>query len=243
MSGFKHWFKEWSKQVYPHEKRVAFVARTSAAMIPLLARSWRMEIENEHFVADAQKEYGGVVVVTWHGRILAPIAYWVGRGFHALVSQSNDGDLLSAFFSRCGWHLIRGSTGRRAVEALRTGRAALSLPGTVLAIAADGPRGPAGIAKPGMTYFAQKTGKPVLPAGISARPRLVMKSWDRFQIPLPGARVCWVWGEPIMIAAGDDLDAATRRIQEAITALEAEADRRLGYAPMEYACEKDAERA
>ena len=234
MSGLKGWFKEWSKQVYPHEKRVAFVSRASAAMIPALARSWRMTIENEHFIEQAQTKHGGVVVVTWHGRILAPVAYWIGRGYFALVSYSNDGDLLSAFFERCGWNLIRGSSGRRAVEALRTGREALAKPGTVLAIASDGPRGPAGVAKPGMIYFAQKTGKPVLPAGISARPRLLLKSWDRFQIPLPGARVCWIWGEPIYVGANDDLEAATCRVQAAISALEAEADRRLGYAPITY---------
>jgi lysophospholipid acyltransferase (LPLAT)-like uncharacterized protein len=169
--------------------------------------------------------------VTWHGRVFTAFAAFAGRGYHALVSRSQDGDLLAGLLERLGWGLIRGSSGRRAVAALKQANEIMKKPGAIIALTPDGPRGPSNVAKPGMIYFAQKTGKPVIPGGFAARPRLVFRSWDTFQLPLPFARCRVVYGEPILVGPEEDLDAATLRIQSAINELVAQADRELGYNP------------
>ncbi|MBC8136957.1 MAG: lysophospholipid acyltransferase family protein [Fibrella sp.] len=227
MSIFKQ-VRGFFRNVFSHEQRVAFLSRLLSSAIRLLHRTWRVTLENDAMVEALIKEHGAVILVTWHGRLLVPFACTQNRGYYALVSRSGDGALLTAIFERLGWRLIRGSSNKFAVEALRQGREILSQPGTVLAFTPDGPRGPARVAKPGMIYFAQKTGKPIIPVGVSARPRRFLNSWDRFLIPLPFARCLWIYGEPIYAAPKDDLAELTERVQTAINTLEAEAERRLG---------------
>lgn len=219
------------RNTFPHGQRDAVAARLLAGAVVLLHRTWRVTLENEAQMEALVREHGAVILVTWHGRLLVPFACTRDRGYHALVSRSGDGALLSAIFERLGWRLIRGSSNKFAVEALRQGRQILSRPGTVLAFTPDGPRGPANVAKPGMIYFAQKTGKPIIPVGVSARPRRFLRSWDRFLIPLPFARCLWIYGEPIYAGPKDDLAELTERVQCAINTLEAEAERRLGFEP------------
>lgn len=216
------------RRILSQEQRVAFLSTLLSSVIRLLHRTWRVTLENSETVEAVVKEHGAVILVTWHGRLLVPFACTQDRGYYALVSRSGDGALLSAIFERLGWRLIRGSSNKFAIEALRQGRQILSQPGTVLAFTPDGPRGPAHIAKPGMIYYAQKTGKPIIPVGVSARPRRFLNSWDRFQIPLPFAKCLWIYGDPIYAGPKDDLTELTERVQNAINALEAEADQRLG---------------
>lgn len=209
--------------------REKWVAALIGFFVPLLHRTWRITLENEAAMQALVEKHGAVVLVTWHGRMLVPIACTRNRGYYALVSRSRDGGMLCAIFERLGWKLIRGSTGRNAIEALRQGCEVLSHPGTVLAFTPDGPRGPRNIAKSGMIYFAQKTGKPIVPVGVSARPRRLLKSWDKFQVPLPFARCFWMYGDPIYASPTDDCEELTCRVQDAINALEAHADRQMGY--------------
>jgi lysophospholipid acyltransferase (LPLAT)-like uncharacterized protein len=217
------------RQRFAHRPEADFVPRLLSFLVPLLHGTWRVQVENEALVQSLVQEQGAVILVTWHGRMLVPIATTRNRGYYALVSRSGDGGMLSAIFERLGWRLIRGSTGRGAVEALRTGCEALAQPGTVLAFTPDGPRGPAGVAKPGMIYFAQKTGKPIVPVGVSARPRKLLASWDRFLIPLPFARCLLVYGEPIYARPGDDLQELTQRVQDAIHQLEHDTETKMGF--------------
>jgi hypothetical protein len=221
-------FSRLFKRYLSRERRDRFVITLVSALVPLLHRTWRVTLKNEPAMQTVVQEQGAVILVTWHGRMLVPTACSQNRGYHALVSRSNDGAMLCAIFERLGWHLIRGSTGRNAIEALRQGRRVLSQPGAVLAFTPDGPRGPSRVAKSGMIYYAQKTGKPIMPVGVSAWPRCLLKSWDRFMVPLPFARCVWIYGDPIYVTEGEDSDALTRRVEAAINALEKQADACLG---------------
>ncbi len=228
MNFFK-WSRDLFRRAFSPEQRVAVLSRLLSFAVRLLHRTWRVTLENEEAVQAVLREHGAVILVTWHGRLLVPFACTQDRGYYALVSRSGDGALLSAIFERLGWRLIRGSSNKFAVEALRQGREILSRPGTVLAFTPDGPRGPARVAKPGMIYYAQKTGKPIIPVGVSARPRRFLRSWDQFLIPPPFAKCVWIYGDPIYAGPKDDLAELTERVQTAINALETEAERRLGY--------------
>ena len=53
-------------------------------------------------------------------------------------------------------------------------------------------------------------------------------SWDRFEVPLPFSRACFLWGEPIWVPADADrkqLEAKRVELEMALKKLGEEADR------------------
>lgn len=167
----------------------------------------------------------------WHGRSLIFANTFRNLGFAVIISHSNDGDLQTSIFQRLGYFIIRGSSargGERAlVEAIRALRA-----GKSLAMTPDGPRGPSGVLQPGVILMAKKSGAALVPVGISCRPRLLAKSWDRYLVPIAFGRAEMIFGDPIFVEpdANDDVIAAKRlELEREIHRLEAEAERRCGY--------------
>jgi lysophospholipid acyltransferase (LPLAT)-like uncharacterized protein len=57
-----------------------------------------------------------------------------------------------------------------------------------LTITPDGPRGPCYQVQEGIASLAQVTGLPIVPVTFNLNWKIKVKSWDRFQIPLPLAR-------------------------------------------------------
>lgn len=217
-----------SSHVGEQARTVSFTTRLLSGLIHaavcLIGRSVRLRVENDARTQAVIEDGDGVILVTWHGRSLLPIYRYRNKNYCALISLSRDGDLQAENFRRFGFRLVRGSTGRRGVQATREILQVLRA-GGVLTFTPDGPRGPSGKAQPGVVYFAQRTGRPIIPLGVSAFPRWRLGTWDRYLIPKPFARALWIYGEPIFVGPDDDLEHAARRVEEAITALEAEAER------------------
>jgi len=216
------------EQERPVTWKTRLLSGTAAGLVRLLGATVRMRTVREDDARALVEEHGGMILVTWHGRTLLPIWHFRGLGHLALISLSRDGDFMAQTFRRLGWSVVRGSTGRRAVLATRQVLAALEKPGAVLAFTPDGPRGPSRRAQPGAVYFAQKSGKPLVPCGISAYPRWQARSWDRYLVPKPFSRGLWLFGDPIFVGPGDDIEAVCRRVEAAIDALEAQAEAELG---------------
>jgi lysophospholipid acyltransferase (LPLAT)-like uncharacterized protein len=173
----------------------------------------------------------GAIFVTWHGRSLVPANVFRNRGYWALISLSRDGEIQNSVFQRFGFQTIRGSTGRGGVRAaLQMGRKVKE--GGVLAFTPDGPRGPSHKVQLGVILMAEKSGAPIIPLGISATRRWLMKSWDSFMLPKPFSRVHFVVGEPLHVPP--DLNEAGReaiaeQLEIAINRLEKEAERLAGH--------------
>jgi lysophospholipid acyltransferase (LPLAT)-like uncharacterized protein len=143
----------------------------------------------------------------WHNRLFV-VPYLFEhfastRPGAALTSASKDGELLSAVLRRFGVEAIRGSSSRRGATAFREMRRAVQA-GSDVAITPDGPRGPRYRVNPGLLLLAQKTMAPVMPVRVTYSRALRLKSWDRFMIPLPFARVEVVFDTPIDFAAVKD---------------------------------------
>jgi hypothetical protein len=207
----------------PPTLKTRLLAALIVGSVRLLCATLRFRIEREAETEALLKREGGMLV-TWHGRTLVPINHFRGRGsFWMLVSLSRDGNLQAEIFRRNGYNVIRGSTGRRGVAATREVLAALEK-GGILAFTPDGPRGPTHVVQPGVVYFAQRSGKPIIPTGVSAYPRWLLGTWDNFLVPKPFARAHWVYGEPIYIAPDEDLEAACARVGAAMDAVEAKAE-------------------
>jgi lysophospholipid acyltransferase (LPLAT)-like uncharacterized protein len=83
-----------------------------------------------------------------------------------------------------------------------------------LAITPDGPRGPRYQVQPGAIALAQLTGRPLVPASYHLPWKICLKSWDRFQIPLPFGRAIMKFGEPLRVPreASDEQRELARQV-------------------------------
>ena len=201
--------------------------------VRLLMLTLRVRIVGGERVQALQESGSGVILVTWHGRTMLPIARFRNRGYWAIISTSRDGEYQNRIFKRFGWQTVRGSTSARgAVQAALTVTKQLRR-GATLAFTPDGPRGPSRVVQPGAIFLAQKSGSPIIPTGVSAYPRkLSRRSWDRYLIPHPFSRVVWLYGDPIYIPADAKSEEDQRYwaayIGAAIDALEAQAELEVG---------------
>ncbi len=194
-----------------------------AVIVRVLCSTVRLRVEREPEMLQILKETNGGMFVTWHGRVLLCIHHYRGRGYYALVSLSRDGDLLAEYFRYGGMRVIRGSSKRGGAGAARVAINTLDAGGT-LAFTPDGPRGPMGSAQPGVVFFALKSGKPIIPVGVAARPCKLLSTWDKHLIPLPFARAHWVYGDPIYVRVGDDMEAARVQVERAINDVQEQAE-------------------
>ncbi len=177
---------------------------------------------------------GGALISGWHGRSFCAGYRYRHKGYWVLISQSRDGEIQNHVFKTLGFNTIRGSTKRggamAAIEAIRALKE-----GGVMAITPDGPRGPSGQVQGGLMLMAQKSGVPVIPVGISASPRVLVKSWDRYLVPIPFGRGAFVYGDPIYVPAEstpEQTEAIRLHIEAEMDRVEREADQLLGRKPL-----------
>lgn len=136
---------------------------------------------------------GAVIFAHWHGDDLAMLPHFGHLHPRILVSQSRDGAILSRAVSVMGFPTSRGSSSRGGAAGLLALKQSL-LAGQSVVLAADGPRGPRCVAKPGPVYLAAKTGRPLLPCGAAVSFCHTFRSWNRTRFPLPGARLVIAFG-------------------------------------------------
>ena len=185
------------------------------------------------FTAEGAHEGEKRIYCGWHGKSFPFTYFFRGRGCTVIISESNDGDVQNVAFARLGFRTIRGSTGRNGERALIAAIRTLRAGGT-MAMTPDGPRGPSAIVQPGVVAMAQKSGAVLVPVGIAIRPARRFGSWDRYALPLPGARVLILFGEAIPVppkATDEEFEAARLRLQEEINRLENESASRMGLPP------------
>lgn len=163
----------------------------------------------------------------WHGKQFAPIMLMPNFGeseIACLVSASRDGEILSAWLKRLGYHIVRGSSSKKAIASVVKLLAAAKQ-GYSVGIAADGPRGPRLQAKAGLAFLAYKAGMEVIPFGVSYSKKIQFnKAWDKYQFPLPFAKVIFYLGEPIKINDLEDVEQVSVLITNALNEAEANAE-------------------
>jgi hypothetical protein len=118
------------------------------------------------------------VYAFWHRCLLAGVWPFRNHGLTLLISQSFDGELIAR------------TPGLRNLQ-----RAYLA--GHYCAITADGPRGPALVAKPGVAQLAQLVNTNVNTCYVHPHRAWQLRSWDRFLIPKPFSRVTVAWTRPV----------------------------------------------
>ena len=170
-----------------------------AVIIRLYSRTFRLKLENEEAWLTYLKGGGKVLLCCWLQQFFSAI-----RPFKAyesfqpslMISRSQDGEVIARIARKQGWHPVRGSSSRDGKKALKEIIERMSLSGLAAHIV-DGPRGPAGIVKPGVISIARASGAGVVPLYTMADRAWFFKSWDRFMLPKPFARVTVRFGKMI----------------------------------------------
>ncbi len=174
----------------------ALLPRAAGALLKLTAWTGRTEIQEARHWNAAMEAPGGLITGFWHETLA--LALWVYRntGYHTLTSYSYDGELAARAAAHFCLHAVRGSTSRGGMKALKSLERVLRA-GQVIGVTFDGPKGPRREAKPGAAILAARSGLPIVPSALTARPCWRLRSWDRFIIPKPGARILCRYGAPI----------------------------------------------
>ncbi len=149
------------------------------------------------------------------------------QGTWAMVSLSDDGDILVHALRLSGVEPIRGSGGESRKGGVRALRAMIArLDATHPAfLAVDGPKGPRGHVHEGVGLLAKKTGAVVLPVVIVPARRWIMtKAWDRLQFPHPFSTVEIFYGQHAVPQADESLQEFASRVARELSRLEAKHD-------------------
>src|SRR6184192_187471 len=193
-------------------------------VLQLWVRTLRYEIDDRAGVVGkpADRNYIGAL---WHNRLLIfPFVlrrFFSNRHGAALISASRDGDLLADAIGRFGFDIVRGSSSRLGASAILQLADVLASGGDVV-ITPDGPRGPAYELGPGIVYLAQKSGAAVVPINMEYSSCWRLKSWDRFILPRPFAKVRVIFGRVHRARATgtpEEFEAERLSLQNAMMAL------------------------
>ena len=211
--------------VVPHKAR--WHQRFAAVLIGLFIRAvtvtvrFRLDDRSGPFSGDPGEKF---IFAVWHNRLALCLMLYrryairsePDRRMAAIVSASRDGGMLARILEHFNVEPVRGSSSRRGGQALRE-MVSWAERGCDLGITPDGPRGPCYKVQEGVISTAQLTGLPIVPASYHLNWKIRLKSWDRFQVPLPFAR-CEVSVGKIMRVPREATDAERESLRQQLEA-------------------------
>lgn len=144
--------------------------------------------------------------------------------FYALISASNDGEVIAKAAECLNIKSVRGSTKRRGVAASLELIEKLNQ-GNSAAIMVDGPRGPKGKVKDGIVNIAKISGVPIVPVAWMSKDKtfFTLDTWDKFQVPFGPCKTVALYGEPIHIPSDiskEDMKIWCEKVEEQMNKLQ-----------------------
>ncbi len=172
---------------------IAVVPRVAEVLIRVVGATLHYRDVNALGVPNGHTLPGPVVFAFWHCSMLTCAHRFRDLNIAILISRSFDGELIARTVERLGFLAIRGSSTRGGVSGLKAMSEAYKA-GHRCAFTADGPKGPAMVAKAGPVQLAELTGARWIGA-YHAEPSRAwrLKTWDSFVVPKPFATVTFGW--------------------------------------------------
>lgn len=206
------------------------LAHLVSVVLRVLSFTCRKEL---HFPPSAAPYMSGEkpgIFCFWHGRMLMQLFMKPkGRPMFVLSSRHSDGSLTAALMRLFDIDSIRGSKKLGGAQAVR-GLMHVTERGGNISLTPDGPRGPFQTAADGAAFVASKTSYPLICVSYSATRHWRFRSWDKFMVPKPFSRICFVVSEPQDVASdsSNNVRAATQILQDHLSQVTAEADQLCG---------------
>jgi lysophospholipid acyltransferase (LPLAT)-like uncharacterized protein len=183
-----------------------------------------IRIEGEQFVDQVSAEGKPFIPCYWHQHHFFCTWYMrqlIKRGLKIgfLISPSVDGEIPARLAREWGGEVIRGSTTRTGAQAMRDMYNVVVKQRISPVSTSDGPTGPLHVFKIGDVLLSQFTQAPLLPVSYAANRAWYLKSWDRFIIPKPFARIAITIGSPVNVPKGlmaEDLEPYRQQMQDSL---------------------------
>lgn len=195
-----------------------FIGKFAHQASRLLLKSLRVQVCMHPDVSPTRQYVYGF----WHGKQFAPIMFlpkWGPAKHVGLVSASRDGEMLSVWLQQLGYHVVRGSSSRKAISSM-VKLIAAAKEGYSMGIAADGPRGPELKAKAGMSFLAHKANLQLVPIGVAYSNPWKFKSWDKYQLPLPFTKAVLYFDAPLDVTDISDIESVNLEMAKKIDVAE-----------------------
>ncbi len=182
--------------------------------IQLVITTLKIKTENYGELKKYLDDGQNVIIAFWHGTMILPWYFFRNKNFAGLVSQSKDGEILARVLNRWHYSTGRGSSHKGGKEALEIliDKASKNYS---IAITPDGPTGPAFKMKAGAVVTAKKTGLPLFLIGAAYNKNFKLKSWDKFQVPLPFSAAALVFSKAIFVDENLEYEAVNDLINNA----------------------------
>ena len=141
------------------------------------------------------------IFALWHAHQCGVFSCNMHKKTCIMVSNSQDGEIISRAANAVGVETVRGSQNRGGAKASLELIKKIKEEDVNGALTIDGPRGPNRVVKKGIIEIARMTNTPIVPAVYwSPQKRfLKFKSWDEFRFPLIGTKLVMVFGDPIPV--------------------------------------------
>jgi lysophospholipid acyltransferase (LPLAT)-like uncharacterized protein len=167
-------------------------------VINVLCKTLKIHEINKDAIKKLETNKVNAVFAFWHGTMLVP--WFLLRRYKpsTIISKSSDGDILTRILNNWDYKVKRGSSskgGKAVLEDLIKEAEA----NQVIAITPDGPKGPEKVMKAGVVVLAKKTETPIVLIGVNYSKKIMLKSWDKFEIPFFFSKVVIIYSESIYI--------------------------------------------
>lgn len=211
--------------------------RLASFFVSLVVRSIRLTTTSRYIGFDEYRrrlERGdSILIAFWHNQgLFMPFVYYGKPGkIKLIVSQSKDGDLISALLRWFGILSVRGSSSRGSTAALKELLRLDRKGEDSIVFTPDGPKGPIYRVKDGIAYLSLCSRKPLYLLSVSYTRVKILGSWDQFRIPLPFGQATYVCSPPLSFSgllkdlplplvsgAIEECLTQVNRISEALTA-------------------------
>lgn len=187
--------------------------KTASFLVNAILNTVRIRTRNQEVLHNLQKEGRNFVMSFWHGSMVIGWYLHKNHNCSALVSKSKDGDVLTHVLEKWGYKVVRGSSHVGGNEALVMLLDLIEQNYSV-AVTPDGPTGPIHKMKAGAVIVAKRENVPLILVGIGSSRKIVFKSWDKFEMPLPFSRGLVVYSDPIYIEQNLNYDDTNKKILE-----------------------------
>lgn len=172
-----------------------------AALLRGIFASCRRQTVNEGPTAALLAQGQAVLYTVWHAQLLYTFYHFQKQQGVLLASPSFDGELIGRIATHFDFLVFYGSRRKGGLAALKE-MSRLIRRGHCAGIIADGSRGPRHQVQKGVVLLAREAAAPIVPLAVAATRKLVLPTWDRFEVILPGSKVALLYGDPLWVRPG-----------------------------------------
>lgn len=198
-------------------KFVAFIV-SALTVVVMRALGATLRVRHHHIEHVEAAKKTGFIFCCWHQNLVSAALGPVRGPYVVMASRSPTADPIAAVCRSLGHTVVRGSSSKDGRD--KGGKTAMAEMTECLnagqngAMAADGPTGPAKVAKPGIVIMAAETGRAVVPITPMPSRYWQFNSWDKMRLPKPFSVIDVYYGEPTFPAKGISKEQAAELIEQ-----------------------------